>query len=275
MKHSKRFAVVCIIATLALVQILDAAPRRRNRRNRKTTVARTYVAPATTQAWVPVTGTTATQVTSSTASQSGAVAVEPIQIASPKVIESTPLATLASENAPLVPSSQVTLQKETLDVGDSIPGDPSLTAKEAVNEMATNMRVMQATYAESSNSSATAAPIIVASAEAISIPTQPSVVGVATGSALAEVNALRAARGLPAFIEDASLTSVAYHKASIQANRNAMGHPGGSMGGARYEGVGMGYQFTSCYLYSNVGRYAGAATVTGRNGQRFHCLLIR
>ena len=94
-------------------------------------------------------------------------------------------------------------------------------------------------------------------------------------SAIAEVNALRAQRGLPAFQEDPSLSAIARQKASIQAQRGVMAHPGGTMGGARYEGVGMGQSFISCYLYSNVGRTAGAASVRGANGQRFHCLLIR
>ncbi len=101
---------------------------------------------------------------------------------------------------------------------------------------------------------------------------QPAVT--ATG-VMAEVNAIRARSGLPGFAEDPSLSAVAYQKASIQANRGAMGHPGGSMGGARYEGVGMGNQFTTCYLYTTAGTTAGAASVRGPNGQRYHCLLVK
>lgn len=116
-----------------------------------------------------------------------------------------------------------------------------------------------------------AQPQIVTRSSTPSVVSQPAT----TGSAIAEVNAIRARQGLPAFIEDPSLSAVAHQKATIQANRGAMFHPGGSMGGARYEGVGMGAQFTSCYLHSNIGQYAGAATVVSANGQRYHCLLIK
>ena len=94
-------------------------------------------------------------------------------------------------------------------------------------------------------------------------------------SALTELNTIRARRGLRALIEDPSLSAIAHQKASIQANRGAMYHPGGTMGGARYEGVGMGPQFTTCYQDATNVTYAGAATVTGRNGQRYHCLLVK
>jgi len=120
------------------------------------------------------------------------------------------------------------------------------------------------------------ATVVQASFQQQVLPTSNTVSNAgSSGSAIAEANAIRARRGLPAFIEDPALSAVAYQKASIQANRGAMYHPGGSMGGARYEGVGMGNQFTTCYLYTNAGRTAGAATVRGRNGQRFHCLLVK
>ena len=94
-------------------------------------------------------------------------------------------------------------------------------------------------------------------------------------SALAELNGIRARKGLPALIEDPSLSAIAHQKASKQAQAGAMFHPGGTMGGARYEGVGMGPQFTSCYQDITGATYAGAATVVGRNGQRYHCLLVK
>lgn len=141
-----------------------------------------------------------------------------------------------------------------LDVGDALPSDPEILA-------VADHQVVPAVHEEVAESAETTPAV---SSES----TTPE-------SAMDEVNAIRAQQGLPEFIEDPSLTAVAYSKAAIQANRGAMGHPGGSMGGARYEGVGMGYRFTTCYLYSNAGRYAGAATVVGRNGQRYHCLLIR
>lgn len=94
-------------------------------------------------------------------------------------------------------------------------------------------------------------------------------------SALAELNSLRSQRGLPALMEDPSLTAIAHQKASIQASRGAMFHPGGSLGSARYEGVGVGARFITCYQYATGILYAGAATVVGRDGQRYHCLLVR
>jgi|GEM_PF-6228141 len=99
--------------------------------------------------------------------------------------------------------------------------------------------------------------------------------GKSFNSALAELNRIRASKGLRALIEDQSLSAIAHQKASIQANRGAMYHPGGSMGGARYEGVGMGPRFTTCYQDATNVTYAGAATVLGRNGTRYHCLLVR
>ena len=157
-------------------------------------------------------------------------------------------------------ASQVTAEQATsaeaeprpLDVGDALPLDPDLEQDD---------QVVAASHTEAtSDADAVATEVL-----------KP----VTIGAALAEVNSIRTQRGLHAFIEDESLSAVAHKKASIQANRGWMGHPGGSMGGARYEGVGVGNRFISCYLYSNVGRYAGAASVVGRNGQRYHCLLIR
>ena len=100
-------------------------------------------------------------------------------------------------------------------------------------------------------------------------------VTVASSPAMEELNKLRARRGLYPFIEDESLTKVAKHKASIQARRGRFGHPGGSMGGARFEGVGTGPNFISCYQYSTTGKYAGAASARGADGRRYYCLLIR
>ena len=94
-------------------------------------------------------------------------------------------------------------------------------------------------------------------------------------NAIGELNRIRASRGLPALIEDPRLTAIAQRKANIQASRGAMFHPGGSMGMARFEGVGIGRRFTACYQHARNVRYAGAATAIGRNGQRFHALLIR
>lgn len=104
---------------------------------------------------------------------------------------------------------------------------------------------------------------------------RPAPVVVATFDTLDEVNQLRAQRGLPPFVRDDTLMQVAAQRAQQCANmgRGAV-HPGGSFAPARYEGVGNGHQFLTCYLYSQAGQYAGAATID-RNGQRYHVLLIR
>lgn len=119
------------------------------------------------------------------------------------------------------------------------------------------------------------AATVVAPANVAPANVRPASASYSRGSSIAEVNAIRARRGLQPFIEDPALTAVAYRKASMQARRGRMFHPGGSMGGARYEGVGVGSRFSACYLFSQGSRYAGAATVVGRNGRRYHCLLIR
>jgi len=109
-------------------------------------------------------------------------------------------------------------------------------------------------------------------------PTQSVVVhrtvSAAGSPAFAEVNRIRASRGLQPFIYEPRFQSTADRKAQIQASRGRMYHPGGSMGGARYEGVGMGNQFLTCYLNSRGPFRAAAATRVGRNGRRYHCLLI-
>ena len=94
-------------------------------------------------------------------------------------------------------------------------------------------------------------------------------------SAMGEVNVERAKRGLYPLAEDQQLSQLAWQKASRQARAGYMHHPGGTMGNARAEGVGMGNQFTTCYLNTTAHRVAGAATVTGRDGQRYHALLVR
>lgn len=95
------------------------------------------------------------------------------------------------------------------------------------------------------------------------------------GSALDEANALRAQRNLHPLKYDATMTGVAQQKANILANRRQVFHPGGSFGGARYEGVGYGPQFTACHLYDRTATVGGAATRVGANGARYHVLLVR
>ncbi len=100
--------------------------------------------------------------------------------------------------------------------------------------------------------------------------------------ALAEVNAARAARGLPAFQRDDGLTQAAMAAADYRAARLIEGHandfaflPSGS--GADAAGCAawpQGMGFRSCCLYENWA-YAGAATTKGRDGKLYHHLFVR
>ena len=93
--------------------------------------------------------------------------------------------------------------------------------------------------------------------------------------ALAELNAKRKARGLKALKHDPKLYQAALKKARIQAGRNRMYHPGGSMGGGTHEGVGVGSTFRTCYMWETRFRYAGAARVRGSSGNIYYCLILR
>lgn len=96
-----------------------------------------------------------------------------------------------------------------------------------------------------------------------------------SAQAMMEVNQLRSSRGLPGFHWDEHLMQVARMRAEQLASRGQGAvHPPGSFSPARYEGVGLGHRFNTCYLYSQVGRSAGAATIE-RYGRRYHVLLIR
>ena len=101
--------------------------------------------------------------------------------------------------------------------------------------------------------------------------------------ALAEVNAARAARGLPPFVEDASLTAAAHGAARYRAANLMAGHtandfafvPSGSSasaaGCAAWEpGLGWG----SCCTYERW-TYAGAAWSLGSDGRRYMHLFVR
>jgi len=101
--------------------------------------------------------------------------------------------------------------------------------------------------------------------------------------ALAEVNATRAARGLPPYIHDAGLTAAAAACAGFRAARLIEGHtsndfaavPAGTFasasGCAAWEpGLGWG----SCCTYDRY-TYAGAAYVMGRDGRRYMHLFVR
>lgn len=102
-------------------------------------------------------------------------------------------------------------------------------------------------------------------------------------SALDEVNAARARRGLPPYVEDAALTAAAEGAAAFRAAHLIAGHtandfaflPAGATataaGCAAWEpGLGWG----SCCTYDSH-RYAGAAWKTGRDGKRYMHLFVR
>ena len=191
--------------------------------------------------------------------------VQPAPSAYPLVTSTTTSPPAAVSPSQATPQRQTLSETRTLDAGDQLPVDPTVGESE----------IAQASY-ETPVSVSTATTILPATYTVAQPQAFYQANNVASsGSPIAEVNAIRARRGLFPFIEDRALSGVAYRKASIQANRGAMGHPGGSMGGARYEGVGMGARFTSCYLFSSGGRYAGAASVRSSNGQRYHCLLVK
>lgn len=102
-------------------------------------------------------------------------------------------------------------------------------------------------------------------------------------SALAEVNAARAARGLRPFVEDENLTSAAIQAADFRAARLIAGHtsndfsfvPQGTF--ARAAGCAAwepSFGWGSCCSYENW-TYAGAAYSVGRDGRRYMHLYVR
>ena len=102
-------------------------------------------------------------------------------------------------------------------------------------------------------------------------------------SALDEVNAVRAARGLPPFVEDKGLTAAAEGAAAFRAARGTAGHtpsdfaflPAGttaSAAGCAAWPPEMGWG--SCCTYE-AHRYAGAAWKMGADGRRYMHLFVR
>lgn len=261
-----------LLLLLIAATVVEAAPRNRRamRRSRQATTTNNYVR--------------SYQTTPSTSYRPAANTYVPGRVlaSSVTVVPSTPAASAlpadvkAQDFVAMAPVDTPAPQLSPSDVESTSDALPSVEASDtsdvAESPVVNDSQVQAASHDEPAEepAEAAAAPVEVTAAE-------PAVVQTATpqNSAMAELNYTRSRRGLPALIEDPALSAVAWQKASIQANRGAMFHPGGSMGGARFEGVGMGPQFITCYQYSNVGTYAGAATVVGRNGQRYHCLLIR
>lgn len=94
------------------------------------------------------------------------------------------------------------------------------------------------------------------------------------GSALEKANHERQRNGMRPLLPDPHLQQLALHKATIAAQRGYKNHVGGSLGGAKCEGVGFTQgRFLSCCL-DEPGTYGGAAMVQGRDGW-YCCLLVR
>ncbi len=93
-------------------------------------------------------------------------------------------------------------------------------------------------------------------------------------TALEKANHERRKNGVGNLIPDPALQQLALEKARIAAARGHKNHIGGSLGGARAEGVGhTNGRFLSCCL-DMPATYGGAAMVQGRDGW-YCCLLVR
>ncbi|QDU54666.1 spore germination YkwD domain-containing protein [Aeoliella mucimassa] len=93
-------------------------------------------------------------------------------------------------------------------------------------------------------------------------------------TALDKANTERRKQGYGALLPDPALQALALRKATIAAQRGYKNHIGGSLGGAKCEGVGWtNGRFLSCCL-DEPGTYGGAAMVQGRDGW-YCCLLVR
>ena len=93
-------------------------------------------------------------------------------------------------------------------------------------------------------------------------------------TALEKANAERQRYGQRGLIPDPQLQALALQKATIAAQRRYKNHIGGSLGGAKCEGVGhTNGRFLSCCL-DEPGTYGGAAMVQGVDGW-YCCLLVR
>lgn len=100
--------------------------------------------------------------------------------------------------------------------------------------------------------------------------------------ALDEVNAVRAARGLPAFVRDEGLTTAALQIAAFRAKNQIQGHTNNDfafLNGAPASAAGCAawpssYGWGSCCTYENW-RVAGAAWCIGPDGRRYMHLFVR
>jgi len=104
--------------------------------------------------------------------------------------------------------------------------------------------------------------------------------------ALVELNAQRAARGLPPYLEDPDLTEAAQRAADYRAAHLMFGHVPGPRGDFQFLSAGVSadaagcaaypvsYGFLACACYERW-RYAGAATALGADGKRYCHLFVR
>ena len=93
-------------------------------------------------------------------------------------------------------------------------------------------------------------------------------------TALEKANHERLRNGVQALVPDPQLQQLALQKARTAASRGYKNHVGGSLGGARAEGVGhTNGRFLSCCL-DMPATYGGAAMVQGADGW-YCCLLVR
>jgi len=102
-------------------------------------------------------------------------------------------------------------------------------------------------------------------------------------NAIGEVNALRAARGLPPLTEDAGLTAGALNVADFRAQRGILGHTASDSNGlpigVTCRAFGCGWrtgpgEFTTCHMYGNWTR-AGAAKAIGLNGVTLYQIFVK
>lgn len=101
--------------------------------------------------------------------------------------------------------------------------------------------------------------------------------------ALSEVNAARAARGLPPFAFDLGLSDAARACANYRAATLNTGHtandfaalaPGVYASAAGCGGLEWSWGWGTCCTYDNY-RYAGAAYAVGRDGKRYMHIFVR
>jgi len=106
--------------------------------------------------------------------------------------------------------------------------------------------------------------------------------GIGVNDALAEVNAVRAKRGLPPYIRDEGLTIAAQKCADIRAARHIAGHiddfamlpPGVSASATGCGALTPDWGWGTCCTTENW-TYAGAACVIGNDGKRYMHLFCR